>query len=202
MGQPHVLTGSEANDADLVAAVRSGDVGAFEVLHRRHSARTYRTAMTVLNDREAAADAVQEAFTRALERLSQLRDPDAFGAWLASIARRAALDEGRRRSRVGNAGTHALEEIRSDAMGPDDEVAVRELAGRVTGCLAGLSRRDATILVMVAHLGFATDDLAAALGVSSGAAKVALHRARRRLQQQWDLQDQVRRRVAETAVSS
>jgi len=55
-----------------------------------------------------------------------------------------------------------------------------ESVGLVRGAVAGLSRRDATAIGLVA-LGFGVADVAGALEIEHGAAKVALHRARRRL---------------------
>ena len=64
---------------------------------------------------------------------------------------------------------------------PDDLAELHELAERVQGCVTGLSQRDATAVALVTQLGFTTAQVAAALGVAPGAAKVVVHRARRRL---------------------
>ena len=54
--------------------------------------------------------------------------------------------------------------------------------------MAGLSPRDAAAVTMVTQLGFAPGQVAAALGVTPGAAKVIVHRARRRLRNALALQ--------------
>ena len=60
------------------------------------------------------------------------------------------------------------------------------------GCVAGLSTRDATAIVMVTQLGFTPEQVAGALGLTAGATKVLLHRARRRMRHALVLQVMVR----------
>jgi RNA polymerase sigma-70 factor (ECF subfamily) len=85
-----------------------------------------------------------------------------------------------------------MEELVPQASGPDSLAEVRELAAQVEGCVSGLSQRDATALAMVTYLGFGPEQVAAALGLTPGAAKVLIHRARRRLRQALVLQLMVR----------
>ena len=64
-------------------------------------------------------------------------------------------------------------------------------------CFAVLSPRDATVLTLVAQLGFTSADLSEALGVTQNNAKVILHRARRRLRTAVEIAESS---TAETAV--
>ena len=72
--------------------------------------------------------------------------------------------------------------------GPESLAEMRVLADQVQGCVAGLSRRDAAAVTMVTQLGFTPAQVADALGVTQGAAKVIVHRARRRLRNALALQ--------------
>lgn len=76
--------------------------------------------------------------------------------------------------------------------GPGSLAELRELAQQVQGCVTGLSQRDATAVAMVTHLGFTPEQVAGALGLTPGAAKVVVHRARRRLRHALVLQVMVR----------
>src|SRR4249919_3212747 len=87
---------SWTGDVELVLAARAGDINALGLLLQRHRARLYAAAVTWLRDREAAADAVQEAFLVALTRLHTLRDPAAVLPWLQQIVRNCALMQQRR----------------------------------------------------------------------------------------------------------
>lgn len=174
------MTSSSEPDAKLIAAARDGDQAAFEALYRRHATAVARVVSHQLRDPQRVGDAVQETFARALEALPRLSDPERFRPWLLSIASHTAIDARRAGRRVRVEQLDEDYEQVDPALGPDELVEIAELAALVRGAVAGLSRRDATAVGLVA-LGFGIDDVAVALAISRGAAKVALHRARCRL---------------------
>lgn len=163
---------------NAVIAARAGDKDAFAALYREH-AGTVRAVILRTSGPDALPDLMQETFARALESLASLRDTDRFGPWLTTIARRVAIDHRRRR--------RPTEELDEDAdavdarLGPEDLAEVGELAALVRGQLVGLRKADAAALAMIAHLGLSVSEVAAAMGLSQGATRVMLHRARRRL---------------------
>ena len=173
---------------ELVAAVRAGDSQAFADLYREHVESVRRVAYHLVGDSDATADAVQDTFTRALQHLDDLREPDRFRPWLLAIARHAATDQLRARKRVTSLDDAHDETLASPGPGPESVAEVRELADQVQGCVAGLSKRDAAAVTMVTQLGFTPSQVADALGVTPGAAKVIVHRARRRLRNALALQ--------------
>ncbi len=129
------------------------------------------------------SDVVQEVFLRALQRLTTLDDPERFVPWLYAIARNAGLDYVRRARRRDDRTDDGVElDVLVDGHdSPDDLAELRDLADQVQAGLARLAPRDATLLAMVTTLGFTPTDVAGALGMTSTAAKVAIHRARQRL---------------------
>ena len=171
------------SDATLVEAVRHGDAAAFAELYSTHVRAVTTVVRANVHDRDGIADVVQEVFLRALERLDSLREPDRFRPWLLSIARHSAVDERRRGGRVTvtSDDDHGMDDLASADMGPEERTELGELSALVNGSVAGLSRRDATALALVIHLGYTPTQVAAALRVTAGAAKVILHRARNRL---------------------
>ena len=66
----------------------SPDSPDFDALTREHKDSVYRQMLRVCGNREDAEDVLVEALLKAYRHLSQLRDPAAFRAWLAQIARR------------------------------------------------------------------------------------------------------------------
>jgi RNA polymerase sigma-70 factor (ECF subfamily) len=139
-------------------------------------------------EEQVVADVVQEVFTRAFEGLGRLRDPARFGAWVRSIADHVIADHhraGERLRRLDDATARALE---ARDTGPDLLAEARELAAALRRSLAGLPPRDATALVLVGSLELSPGELGEALGVSRGAAKVLVHRARKRLRSSLALQ--------------
>jgi RNA polymerase sigma factor (sigma-70 family) len=176
------------SDAELVAAVRSGDTEAFSELYRAHAGAVRAVAASQINDREAVADVVQDTFFRALRNLASLQDPARFRPWLLSIARNLATDQLRARGKMPVFDEPATYEVPDSRPGPVFLTELSELAEQVKGCVAGLSTRDATAIVMVTQLGFTPEQVAGALGLTHGAAKVLLHRARRRMRHALVLQ--------------
>lgn len=168
-------------DATLVAGALAGDQRAFAVLFARHRGAVRTTVASRLRDRSRIDDVVQETFLRAFVRLDALRDVERFRPWVLQIARNASTDELRRQLR--SRPTEVLDD--DDAVADrDDPVEVAEfrlLAARMDSALARLSARDRTAVVLAAERGCGPAELAVALGVSPATAKVALHRARRRL---------------------
>jgi RNA polymerase sigma-70 factor, ECF subfamily len=71
-----------------------GDRNAFGLLYERY-ARMVHGVLLAHAPYQDAEDLMQDVFMRALRELPSLRDPAAFGGWLCSIARRAAVDRAR-----------------------------------------------------------------------------------------------------------
>jgi DNA-directed RNA polymerase specialized sigma24 family protein len=70
-------------EADLVAAARaSPGGGGFVAIYQRYGDRIHDYCLAVLRHREDAADATQDTFLLAYQRLDQLRDPDKLTSWL------------------------------------------------------------------------------------------------------------------------
>jgi RNA polymerase sigma factor (sigma-70 family) len=172
--------GGATKDAGLVQAVLAGDTTAYAGLYAAHVRAVRTVVQSNVHLRDDVADTVQEVFSRALERLATLRQPDRFRPWLLSIARHVAVDE-RRRVKVDSLAEEGPDEIASSGAGPAEEAELAELARLVHGSVAGLARRDALALSLAMHLGYTPTDMADTLGVTPGAAKVILHRARLRL---------------------
>jgi RNA polymerase sigma factor (sigma-70 family) len=187
-----VVAAPPRSDPELVEAVRSGDSQAFSELYRAHVGAVRAVAFSLLHDREATADVVQDSFLRALRNLGTLQDPARFKPWLLQIARNLCTDQLRTRGRVTILDDSATHELADVGPSPGSLAELRELAEQVQGCVAGLSHRDATAIAMVAQLGFTPEQVAGALGLTPGATKVLLHRARRRMRHALVLQVMVR----------
>src|SRR4051812_33575585 len=192
--------GAARQDAALVYRVRNGDVDAFSELYRLHARAVLTAVRDNVHEADTAADVVQETFTRALARLHTLREPDRFRPWLLSIARHAAVDQRRYTTRVTALSDDDADALRSDDETPADHAELRDLAGLLEAGTATLPVRDATALSLVTHLGFGPAEVAAALGVKVGAAKVIVHRARRRLRDAIALHVLVRAKAEACAI--
>ncbi|HVC74094.1 MAG TPA: sigma-70 family RNA polymerase sigma factor, partial [Mycobacteriales bacterium] len=87
----------EPGDAELIEAVRSGDVEAYGLLYRRHAGAATTMARQLTGSPAEADDLVAEAFARVLDMLRSGGGPDtAFRAYLLTTLRNALYDRARR----------------------------------------------------------------------------------------------------------
>jgi RNA polymerase sigma-70 factor (ECF subfamily) len=87
----------DANEREVYRAAIHGDRDAFEMIIRTHSRVLFAIAYGILQSREEAEDAVQDALVKAWKSRWRVRDPEKFPAWLCMIARHRARDVFRKR---------------------------------------------------------------------------------------------------------
>jgi RNA polymerase sigma-70 factor (ECF subfamily) len=148
----------------LVAAARNGDRAAFGRLYELYG-RMVHGVLLARTPRDDVDDLVQEVFLKALRQLATLRDPRAFGAWIAMIARHTATDRARRRPE--------LVELPDDLAAPeskDDE------ARRVLRVIRDLPEAYREPLVLRLVEGMSGPEIAERTGLTAGSVRVNLHR--------------------------
>jgi len=80
----------EASEREVYRAAIHGDREAFEMIIRTQSRALFAIAYGILQNREEAEDAVQDALVKAWKSRWRVRDPEKFPAWLSMIARHRA----------------------------------------------------------------------------------------------------------------
>src|SRR4029453_13340494 len=80
----------------LAARFAAGDPDTIRVIYQRYGRLVYSVAYKVLGDAGLAEDATQQTFLQAWRAAGSYDPSRALGAWLAGIARRAAIDIYRR----------------------------------------------------------------------------------------------------------
>ncbi|MDR3618453.1 MAG: sigma-70 family RNA polymerase sigma factor [Paludisphaera borealis] len=166
-------------DAKIVRAVLLGDRGAFAALVARHERAVWATAWRILRDDHAAADASQEAFLQAFNRLGDLRRSERFGVWLLRIARRESIRMARRRAREPS---RSLDEAEADPS--QDHFPSTRLSADAEDLLAAVARLpEHERLVVALHYldGRPVAEVAVALGRPVGTVTKQLSRAIGRL---------------------
>jgi RNA polymerase sigma-70 factor (ECF subfamily) len=151
--------------------MKSMEPTAFQELYEAHAAKVHGLARYLTGDEAAAADITAETFLRAWAGRDRIRAPTAR-AWLLAIARNLARDE-RRRTRRWPGG-----EVPETPVAPRAEAAI-ELE-RVLEAMNHLPLTYREPMAMVA-IGVDHDEIAALLGLSRGAVKVRVYRARQQL---------------------
>jgi RNA polymerase sigma factor (sigma-70 family) len=126
--------------AALVDAARRWEPGAWDELVSRYGGLVRRVVSTYRLQQADAADAVQNTWVRALERLDSLRDPERLGGWLATTADRECLAL-LRRSHREIPDERAGGECVAVVPGPEAMVVGEEARMAVDAAVAGLTGR-------------------------------------------------------------
>src|ERR687887_1371254 len=90
----------DASEREVYRAAIHGDREAFEMIIRTESRNLFAIAYGILQNREEAEDAVQDALVKAWKTRWRVRDPEKFPAWLCMIARNRAHDVLRKRRSI------------------------------------------------------------------------------------------------------
>ncbi len=158
----------------MVEAACRGDVQAQAGLYERHYAAMVWIAYSVLLDRGLAEDAAQQAFARAFEKLSRLRDKERFGPWLATICRNAAQDMLRDRQRRASFQKVATCEIHHGGNHNGFDRVVKE----AVDSLPAMYRE---IVVLHYYTDLSYREIESVLGISGAKVKGRLARARKQI---------------------
>lgn len=164
---------------------RSGDAGAFDVLYRRHTERLYATAVRLTHDPDAAADAVHDAWLRAVESLSTFESRSAFRTWITGILINCIREYERARRRDARR-VESHDDLASELPDPASSLPLDDAAidpVDLDTAIASLPPRFRQVLVLHDIEGFTHEEIAAALGLVAGTSKSQLARARRRVRE-------------------
>ena len=189
----HTEVTGETDDAVLARAAADGDSMAFDELYRRHSDSAWRVAYSVTGNRDDAADAVADAFTRMFGALTagRLADLEKVRPYLLSTTRNAAIDVLRRNGRLAPLDDLPAEHTSSLAAGPSDRLIDLADASFVSSAFLSLPERWRSVLWLTEVEGMAPAEAALLLGVSANNAAQLAVRARAGLRQRF-LQAHVR----------
>ena len=164
---------------DVVRRAQAGERAAFAELYEAYFDAVYGFCYQLTRSAADAADAVQETFVKAVERLHTLRDPAMFRGWLYAIARNAALDLLRGRSRVGKLPEDLEAMLAAGSRRSSDPVAVaeaKEVGALVWQAAQSLNPRDYSIFEMTVRHGLSSAEVAEALDIKPSHAYVLVNR--------------------------
>jgi RNA polymerase sigma-70 factor (ECF subfamily) len=165
----------------LVADLRRGDAGAFEALYRQLVAWVFGLAIRLSHDRGEAEELTQEVFVRVWEARSRFDSALHLRNWLRRVTVNEWIDRLRRRRDLsiddeGAGAAAATTALATPATTPGARLDLERALGM-------LSPRLRAVLVLFDLYGLGHAEIGATLGMTAGASKVQLHRARRRLRE-------------------
>jgi RNA polymerase sigma-70 factor (ECF subfamily) len=165
----------------LVQAAQLGDSEAFGLLVARYETAVYATAMRRLGNHAEAQELCQEVFVRALEKLHQLKTPEAFGGWLRSITIRMAINRSVRTGSLARANSEVIEAAYVEHETPLQRVLDHEQRLQVREGLGRLGELDRQTLTAFYVEGHSLIEMSRNFRSPVGTIKRRLHVARKRL---------------------
>jgi len=181
------------SDVDLAACCAAGDVGAVRQLVSANNQRLFRTAWSILKNRQEAEDVLQSCYASALSAIAAFEGRSSLATWLTRITINEALGrkraQERRRKHLEAEGVQMLENYRdqlakgSEAPSPEAEAAREQLRSILERAIGDLPENFRTVFVLHEIEGLSVEDAAQALEIPTGTVKTRLMRARRKLQQ-------------------
>ena len=168
-------------DAALATALAAGDANALAGIYDRYADTLHNFCFGVCRNADQAADATQQTFLLAFERVGQLRDPAKLRSWLFSIARNEVMKGFRQTARTRPAEDEVLETATAaDVVETPLETA--ELQDLVWEAAEGLDERDRVLLELNVRGGLEGGELADAIGVDRDHGYVLAKRMRERVE--------------------
>lgn len=181
------------SDLELARYCAAGDAGAVRQLVTANNQRLFRTAWSILRNRQEAEDVLQSCYAKSFLAIGSFEGRSSLSTWLTRIAINEALArkrlQERRRRNLEAEGVQVLETYReqlakgSDAPSPEAETAREQLRSMLERAIAALPENFRTVFVLHEIEGASVEETAQALEIPSGTVKTRLMRARRKLKQ-------------------
>ena len=169
-------------DQIAIDQARRGDRDAFRVLVDRHARALFRLAFRMTGNELDAEDIVQETFLKAWKQIARFDGRAGFGTWLHRICSNCALDHIRARKRRDlGAPDEVLDQVPAAGASPERMAQSSQVAAILGAALEELSGMERAAFVLRHYEGMSIQEISAALGVQTGAAKHSVFRAVQKL---------------------
>ena len=171
----------------LIRQAQKGDVNAFNTLVLHYQDLAFGVAYRIMGEPDGAADATQDAFIKAYQKLNTFSDGN-FKAWLLRIVTNQCYDLLKYHKRRPRSSLDEMEEenessswLKSDALRPEDQQQRAELFAAIQNCLDDLPEDQRVVAVLCDVEGYDYQTAADIAETSLGTVKSRLSRARTKL---------------------
>ncbi len=167
--------------AELVIAAQGGDQAAFGLLYERFQPVVLAIAMRRLRNMTDAQELSQDVFVQAMQKLTQLRQPECFAGWLRSITVRMSINRAVRRAPSVSVEPEMLAATLATDRSPLDDALTAEREGQIRAGLNRLRDMDRETLEAFYVRGQSLIQMSDEFDAPIGTIKRRLHVARKRL---------------------
>lgn len=185
------------NEAELIKRAQASDTAAFCQLAGLYERRIYSLALHYCHDQQDAEDLSQEVWLKAYQAIGTFRQESSFHTWIRRITINCFLNQQRTAFFRWQRLTGSLTEVRAQGEQasiqlPNIESTLnnRILVASVMRALAQLTPRQRLIFLLKHHEGMTYEEIAMAVGCSTGTAKKAVARALGKLREQLNVDEQ------------
>lgn len=189
------------DESQLIEALRAGDEHAFEVLLDRLSPGMLGLAISILSDRGAAEEVVQETWLAVIRGLDRFEARSSLKTWVFSILANLARTRVKRERRTVAFSSLSESEGATDALAaaaerltdyrhawmspprhrkrtPEDDLSSQETLALIQRTLQSMPVRQAEVVTLRDIEGWSAQEVCEALGLTGTNQKVLLHRGR------------------------
>jgi RNA polymerase sigma-70 factor, ECF subfamily len=182
------------SDVELAGRVAAREPGAVRLVTERNNQRLFRTAWSILKNREDAEDSVQSAYLRGFDAIRSFEGKSSLSTWLTRIVINEALGRlrarNRRTSRLKSDSVVFIEDYRetlmrgSAAQASDASLARTQIRQMLEEAIARLPDQFRLVFIFRDVEGLSVAEVAEVLDVPPATIKTRHLRARRRLQEE------------------
>ena len=182
---------SDPSDEALLAAYRSGESRAFEVLLGRYRGPLFNFLLRSSRDRGRAEELYQDVWMKVIERCDDFRGDAKFSTWLYAIARNLAIDHQRKMKFRGHAPLDATQPRTGQSIGErlgnpgpsTEQLAIGGLIrARIGDAVEELPEEQREVFLLRQLQGLAFNEIAEVVGVPANTVKSRMRYALERLQ--------------------
>jgi RNA polymerase sigma-70 factor, ECF subfamily len=195
---------------ELIKRAQSADPEAFCLLAKGYERRIYLLAFHYCHNRQDAEDLSQEVWLKAYQALGTFRGESSFYTWLRKITINCFLNHQRARRYSWRGEKTDVQLLAVDSIETDERIAStsisettlhnRILAERVMQALSELTPPQRLIFLLKHHEGMTYEEIARAVGCSTGTAKKSVSRAVRKLREHLDIESPTTFRALQTKI--
>ena len=176
------MKATSETDIVLIDRILRGETPAYRELVNRHKDYAFTISFRILNNREDAEEAAQDAFVRAFNGLQNFNREAKFTTWFYRVVMNAALTiQQKKKISVENIDNIPTNSAILRGGDTSDNLKRKEQQYYIQQAMKQLSPDDVTMITLFYLKEQSLDEIAEIVGIETNTVKVKLHRARKRL---------------------